>query len=274
MKGIESFHKILNTNPAEAVKILDEGRMSLSEKKEYLEEHRTKFFQNTDFVNVNTYIEIFENLDLEGKTVINVGAGYAIGGKENNVSPLVEALNEINPHMTFIPIDYNFERNGSWLLLETTETQDTHIHLEPITADATALPFSENSIDGYVSNNLINEPREIETEVSFVMHMFEEAYRVLKPGGFIMVNSFGYFWWKLNDNTVIYNDNIDLDEIVEKEKVESLLEKVGFSRISTIALDDVRIQNTVEKRLKRRSESKGDVRNAGVCESCAFLAFK
>ena len=275
MSGHESPQSLPKEYFDELAGILGEGKMSLQEKRAYLEEHKEKLFQNVDFVSVATYKEIFKNLNLEGKTVINVGAGYAIAPGLSLVSPVVEALGELDPRMTLIPVDYDHSRNESWHLLSTSdENQNNNIDLKPVTADATELPFADNSIDGYVSNNLINEPRKEETEVAFVTRMFAEAYRVLKPGGFMVISSFGYFWWKLNTGSIIYNDNIDLDEIVEKEKIVEILGKVGFSQINEIALDEDLINKTCSERLERRAKSKGDTKEAGLRDACAFLVTK
>jgi SAM-dependent methyltransferase len=259
-------------NADKIVDILGQSpRMSREQKKSYLVENGHKFFHNVDLVSAKTYQEIFAKLDLDGKTIINVGAGYSISPNYNGTSPIIEGLNEVAPNVTLIPIDYDHNRTRSWPLLETNDLdKDNNIKLEPVTGDATSLPFKDNSIDGYLSTNLINEPRKVETESVFVKKMLAEAYRVLQPGGFIIVSSFGYIWWKLANGQIIYNDAIDIEEIVEKDKIKRLMIEAGFKDITEIALD----QNEIDLTLKSRLEKNPNAIEAGIRDECAFFAVK
>lgn len=264
-------NNLLEKTLQENAKEMGHGRMSVADKELYLVEHGHTFFHNADFVSVDTYERLFRGFDLNNKTIINVGAGFSIHHPSSvEVNPMTEAISNINPKCTVIPLDYLHTRTKSWLLLDTQGESNDNIHLEPITGDATALPCKDESLDGYLSANLINEPRGKETELTFVRKMISEAYRVLKPGGFLVVSSFGYFWYKLEDETIIYNDNIDIDEIVEKEMVKIIFEKVGFSAVTEISLDERAIEEAVLGRSKRRM----DATKCGVREQCAFLAIK
>lgn len=255
----------------ETAKEMGHGRMSINDKELYLIEHGHKFFHNADFVSVDTYEKLFRGFDLNDKTIVNVGADFSIHDPSSiEVNPMTEALSVINPKCTIIPLDYSHTRTKSWLLLDTKGANNDNIHLEPVTGDATSLPFQDSSLDGYLSSNLINEPRGKETELTFVRKMIGEAYRVLKPGGFLVITSFGYFWYKLEDGTIIYNDNVDIDEIVEKEMVKTIFEKVGFSAVTEIHLDKKAITEAVLGRSKRRM----DAAKCGVREECAFLVIK
>ncbi len=247
-------------------------RMSEAEKIAYLKEYGDSLRINTDFVSVDTYRTLFATLDLHGKTLINVGAGSPIGRGYPRVSPVMEALDQNNEEVVCIPIDYVPSRTKGWDLLDTEEVhRKSAVTLEPVTADATALPFPSGSIDGYISTNLINEPRAEGSEVAFVKTLFAEAYRVLAPGGFLIVSSFGYFWWKTEDGTILYNDAIDVEEIVTVEQVTQYLRDAGFSSIEPIPLNEKEVEAAVQE---RRARKQGVYRDAGVVEACAFFVRK
>jgi|CXWL01.1.fsa_nt_gi SAM-dependent methyltransferase len=246
-------------------------RMSVGEKITYLKEHGNSLRINADFVSVDTYRSLFSSLDLRGKTIVNVGAGSAIGDSYSGVSPIMEALDANDEEVVCIPVDNQHPRTKSWDLLDTDDPhREGAVILAPVTADATTLPFQESSIDGYISTNLINEPRPEESEVTFVKSLFSEAYRVLKSGGFLIVSSFGYFWWKTEEGEILYNDSIDVEEMVTVEQIERYIREVGFSQVESIPLDTKEMQKAVQD---RRARKQGAV-DAGVVEACAFLARK
>ncbi|MEK7604456.1 MAG: methyltransferase domain-containing protein [Patescibacteria group bacterium] len=264
--------KTLSERAEKMGRVLGSGpRMSEEEKVAYLKEHMNLLRINVDFVSVETYRALFASLDLEGKTVVNVGAGTAIGGSYNGMSPLMEALNSLDEKVVCIPLDYSHTRTKSWDLLDTDDpAKDGPVTLAPVTGDATALPFADASIDGYVSANLINEPRKDESEVVFVKKLLAEAYRVLSPGGFIVLSSFGYFWWKTADGKIVFNDLIDEEEIVSVAQIERYLRDAGFTEIRPIPLDQTEIQEVIAERRARKS----DAVDTGVSEACAFFARK
>lgn len=259
-------------SPEKVAKILGGGRMSIEEKQEFLEEHQEKLHQNADFVSKETYVELFKRIGLDGKTVVNIGAGYALSpDKEGGINHMTVAISEVRPSMTLIPVDVNHSRTKSWLLLDThNPKKNDGINLEPVTADATRLPFPDASIDGYLSANLINEPRVNELESDFVRKILAEAFRVIKPGGFLIVSSFGYVWSEDAHGVVEYNNNIDVEEMVPIEMVKKILEESGFDSIESIPLDQGQIEEAVSRRLAHRP---GAVR-AGVQDACAFYATK
>lgn len=274
---METPKKSFNKNPfshnsAKIAELLGNGsRMNTEQKREYLESKGHAFFHNADLVATDTYLELFRGLNLNGKTIVNVGSGYALAGSYNGVTPMVEGLNKIDPDITYIPLDYNHDRSRSWLLLETEKPEENNrINLEPVTGDATLLPFGDETIDGYLSANLINEPRKEQSEVKFVTQMLTEAYRVIKPGGFIVLSSFGYLWYELEDGQIIYNDSVDIEEIVEKEKVLEILLKVGFSEIAELPLNQQEVEAVIRERLERNPKA---IR-AGIRDACAFFAKK
>lgn len=268
------FEKPDNTfirNPKKTAELFGEGRMTREEKAEYLNAHDRRFFRNIDFVNVDTYRSIFNQVVHPGDTIVNVGAGYSISPTPELVDSITRALQQSGEEVTLIPIDYSHDRTKSWLLLDTKEAEkDDLIHLEPVTASATDLPFGTASVDGYYSANLINEPRMDKPGSVFVKDMLTEAYRVLKPGGFFLVSSFGYVWWKLQNGLFIYNDNVDEEKMVTKEQIMEMLTEIGYTNIEEVPFDDKIIEEAAKERLARRE----DATEVGIQEACAFLAFK
>lgn len=256
-------------SPEKIAEALGHGRYTITEKSEYIKNNAENFFRNIDFVSVATYTELFTTLDLDNKTVLDVGAGYSIAPTDLKVPPMIVALQKVNPKVTLIPFDYNHNRSKSWLLLDSAENSD-NIKLEPVTGDATSLPFADSTLDGYISSNLINEPTATDSELHFVHKLFQEAYRVLKPGGFLIITSFGYFYWELNSGATLCNDNIDTEEIVTKEQVAKLLAQAGFITQQDLPLDTSLMSSTIKERLAQTTNAL----SGGVQDACAFVAYK
>ncbi len=258
-------------NIKKVAEMLGDGRMSKEQKAQFLEEHRNKralFSRSYDFVSHETYEQIFSKLDLNGKTVINAGAGFSLSGYE-----ITHGLQVANPEVTLIPFDYTHHKTASWLLLEKEERDETNdsIQLEPVTGDVVALPFKDNSIDGYTSVNLINIPVVHITAETFVRDMFTEAHRVLKQGGFILISSFGYFKFIYKDGRIDYNNQISEDMMLTGGDIKEILSQAGFVEIQNIPLDNEAIQDSRSSKNGRNGRALDTIE---VVEPCAFLAFK
>ena len=258
-------------NIKKVVEMLGDGRMSKEQKAQFLRTHQNEkalFSRSYDFVSHETYEQLFEKLDLNGKTVINAGAGFSLSGYE-----ITHGLQVANPEVTLIPFDYIHHKTVSWLLLEKEEKDETNdsIQLEPVTGDVEALPFKDNSIDGYTSVNLINIPVVYITAENFVRTMFSEAHRVLKQGGFILISSFGYFKFIYKDGSVDYNNQINEDAVLTSETIKEILSQTGFTEIQSIPLDDEAIRDSRQVKNSRKGK---EIDAVEVVEPCAFLAFK
>lgn len=267
---------------AEIARMFGEGRMSVAKKQVYLERYGEKLSSNADFVSMDTYRTALERFDLEGKTIVSVGAGYSINpnNKEQPLNPFVATLGEINTHTTLIPIDYDHDRTQSWLLLDTNDPHKNNlIVLKPVTADAIKLPFPSAAIDGYASMNLLNEPRtDADSQEKFIGDVLCEAFRILKPGGFLIISSFGYFWWKNERGKVFYNDDIKPEEIVPKDSILDIVHHVGFTDVTKLGLDinaTDKFKNVIYREKLKGVSPENEIKGAvGIQESCAFIAVK
>ena len=128
--------------------ILGDGKMTTQQKEGFLEEMSDKIFVNYDFVSAKTYEAIFKRLVVQEGNIALVGAGYPFdaGGYSN----VTKALEKIETPTHVIPVDILQKRAESWLLLDKNPKdgqKETSI-ISPIVADATMLPFVNNSISG------------------------------------------------------------------------------------------------------------------------------
>jgi ubiquinone/menaquinone biosynthesis C-methylase UbiE len=247
----------------------DSSKMPIEQKISFLKEHGAKIFTNYDFVAPETYTKIFSSTDLGGQSIVIAGAGYPFdkGGTSN----VTKALSKIKQDVNIVPLDILHTRARSWLLVDQdNENNETGPGLNPVVADATELPFPNNSITGYVSANLINEPNKELGELKFVRNLIGEAYRVLLPGGFLILSSFGYFKYTDTSGTVFYNDNIDVEEMVPTELVEQMLTEAGFSRVQKLPLDDMEALRA----LKKKKSTILGITKAQVIDACGYVAYK
>lgn len=113
--------------------------------------------------------------------------------------------------------------------------KDAHVHV--LTADAMQLPLADSSVNGMVSSNLINCPPYWFTGKSMTLReqsqlLLREAFRVLKPGGFLVATSFGYFEdGKDKHGRTLYNNDLKEDDILGLKEFEILLDQARFTDI-------------------------------------------
>jgi SAM-dependent methyltransferase len=245
-------------------------KMSEEEKLLYLQEKEGKIFQNIDFVSQYTYRDIFTEIDLNGKNMALVGAGYSVGVR-NEPSPLMASLMVLNPKVNLIPVDMSEERLKSWHILDT---EHSNIEINPVATDGLKLPFKDESIEVYSSVNLINEPREKMAESVFVKNLINEGYRVLVPGGSMLLSSFGYILYKQEDGTAYFNDKIDADEMVSPIQIESYLRNAGFREVKKLPLKPELIELFEKEKSKVVSDKKGIATEIICVDPCAFQAIK
>lgn len=244
-------------------------KMPTEEKAAFLETHGRKIFTNYDFVAPETYQRVFSSTDLEGKNIVLAGAGYPFDG--SGASNLTKALGKIKQNTNIIPLDISHTRARGWLLVDEDKKGDERgPELSPVVADATSLPFADNSIAGYVSANLINEPNKEMGELRFVKNLIEEAFRVLAPGGFLVLSSFGYFKYTDKTGHVFYNDNIDIEEMVPTELIEKILASTGFTKIEKLPLDEMEALGAI----KNKRATVTAVEKVQIIDACGYVAYK
>lgn len=263
-------HKQEQTPLNDLAKALGESdKMSVEEKAAFLEAHGRKIFTNYDFISPETYLKVFSSIDLEGKSLVLAGAGYPFDGE--GASNVAKGLGKLKTNTNIIPVDILHTRAHGWLLMDENKKEgEKGPDLNPIAADATRLPFPDNSIAGYISTNLINEPNKEQGELKFVKKLIQEAYRVLSPGGFLLLSSFGYFKYTEEGGHIFYNDNIDVEEMVPTELVEKALRDSSFVRIESLPLDDMEALRAIKN--KRRDVLA--INKVQIVDACGYVAYK
>ena len=216
-----------------------------------------------DFVVHGTYKEIFSNLDLTDKKIANVGAGYPLG--RNNI---LRELGDLSPKAILIPVDIEEILTQIWSLIDSNSENNDDLKLRPVTADATKMPFADNSLDGYISTNLVNVPG-VKHREFFIQKLFSEAFSILKEGGFILISSFGYFKYSRDGKFIKYNNKINSDQIVTLERLGQLLSEAGFKKIEKLPVDTESVKNY--EQIKDSDEVDMEVE---IIECGGYLAFK
>lgn len=255
-------------------KALGHGKMKVREKEAFLKENSHLMFTNPDFVSQETYTEYLKGEKVKGENIAIVGAGFPFAGGDFNST--IKALSKLEADgATLLPVDIKENRARSWLLPDKKGRKgEIGPEIEPIVADATKLPFANNSIGGYISTNLVNEPNKTEGEIPFVRNMLNEAYRVLKPEGFLIISSFGYIRYEKDDGTVVYNDNIDSEEIVPEDVVERLIKEAGFQIVKPMPLDHNEILKSIKRGRERSEQGPVHYAKINIHDACAFFAKK
>ena len=261
----------------ELANILGDRNMIKGEKETFLEKISDKIFINYDFVSPETYKETFDQLDIHGGNIALVGAGYPFA--REGYSNLTKGLGKAKMEAQLIPVDIISERAKSWLLIDENveKVSDGAMSISPVTADATKLPFADNSLSGYISTNLINEPKIDVEERDFIKDMLGEAYRTLQPGGFIILSSFGYYKYTWRSGKVTYNDYIE--DLIAPEEIEKILSSVGFKDIKELPLDHATILEAIKTNkskhlLENQDEGKDTIQKVNIIDPCAYLAIK
>jgi len=125
---------------------------------------------------LNLYMHLFEtskkfNLDFENLKVLDVGCGFGQG---------TAAIKKYYNFNQVTGLDYGLD------LIKDAELKFknvTYIH-----GTATSLPFEDNSFDIIVNVESLHHYK-------FTHHYYKEAYRVLKPGGYLlMCDAFGPYF--------------------------------------------------------------------------------
>ncbi len=191
---------------------------------------------NHDPVSEKTYNRIFNELIKPNDIIINVGAGYAVDFTKQ-VNHLNGQLQNVcgEKNAKLIAVDINISNLSTHQDLKYITNQQ---HLEVVQADALELPFADNSVAGITSSNLINCPNSSISLEEQAEKFISEAYRVLVSGGFLIITSFGYKY-AYDDNDVKYhNDLLEDGQILTLKQTQTILEKIGFKKISELEVEN------------------------------------
>ncbi|MBI4085466.1 MAG: methyltransferase domain-containing protein [Candidatus Liptonbacteria bacterium] len=217
---------------------------------------------NLDPIAPETYRKIFEKLVRPGDKIINVGAGFSVDvtGIFNGLNEeILEACTKKNATLIVMDIDQK-----SLLTHKDLKELTDNENLQVVRANGLKMPIQDGSIGGIVSTNLINCPepeRDLRKQAS---ELFDEAARVIRPGGFIVVSSFGYAAeGKDKEGKIIYNNRIKEKDLLTLDEIEKIIASKGFSGITKLDVDREREEFLKENLLQNPTKEAG-----------GFLAYK
>jgi SAM-dependent methyltransferase len=224
----------------------------ISKKEEIMREvdERGGFHYSADFVSPETYQELFSRLDVRGKKILDLGAGdVPIHPIADHGSHYTDALK--GKGALLIPFDRHDGRMRTWLLGKGLDRRikppTTH---EPVVGDARSLPFGDASIDGAISINFLNSFQVLAR--SNVRAILRETSRILKPGAFFTISTFGYHDVTLRtadgtterfspsfSNGVLPRPN----DLITPEVLKELAEQSGFTLQEELPIDPSRVED-------------------------------
>lgn len=175
-----------------------------------------------------------------GDTVMNIAPGIAFDptGTVNHLN--VEVMRMCKEKgATLVVLDLSHENLLTHLDVKVlTESSDYQI----VEGDALQIPIKDEAINAVVSSNFYNCPYERISLKEQAAAFVDEIWRILKPGGFIALTSFGYaIVGKDECGAPIFNDGIQESDIVTIEYLEGLLHQKGFKNIREIEVDHERL---------------------------------
>jgi SAM-dependent methyltransferase len=170
-----------------------------------------------------------------------------------------------------VTIDRDPLRAQSWRLISEDEPAPDPA-IQPMVADAGMLPVENESVGGIISINLLNAFHE--NAFPGVKMILEEAYRALKPGGFLILSTFGYSRRIAHDGKVSYNQNIPVPEQITEDALAQLGSTIGFTEIESIPLNH-EIKTQMEADWVRAKQTEGmDVKDMSIVSPVGLLLRK
>ncbi len=218
---------------------------------------------NHDYVGIETYRRLFSKLIQPGDTILNIGAGLAVD--------LTGGLNHLNEEIRseclkkkamLVAVDIHHE---NLLTHQNVKTFTGNELIQSIEADGTKLPFADESVSGITSSNLINCPSEDITLHEQAKGLIREAWRTLKPGGFILLSSFGYIFVTNDSEGPMYNNDLRKKDFLTLKQLEQILLSEGFQNISELEVDEEQYNN-ISRVLQ--------LKDTEVSEVGGFIAYK
>jgi ubiquinone/menaquinone biosynthesis C-methylase UbiE len=214
------------------------------------------FSYNADFISAKTYGELFDELGVTSEkkmTVIDVGAGVVPLGEKKYSTAYAEEIDERGVRL--VPIDMNETRVRTWQLLPDGPQFEGDSYAQPVVADALHLPFQDSSVDGSISINLLNGFRSNCKENA--SRALSEIYRVLKPGGFLIISTYGYYRIVKKDGSEEYSDDFKPEDFVDAEFIKNSARELGFSSVKEVELSQKKIKESVSYWTEKKKTAKG-----------------
>lgn len=207
---------------------------------------------NADFIARDTYAKVFDRLRVNDGTMLDLGAGLVPLGQNMGSSSYTEEL--AKRHVHIIPVDRSQLAIHTWKVAPRVDDGETS-YASPIQADVNNLPIKDASVDGAISINYLNSFEKKARES--VQNFLREAYRVIKPGGFLIISTFGYTCSLSSRGELSVNNRIPFDEFVTSAMVEEEARKIGFAAAEKIPLDKADIDR-MRARWLRRDQDRGE----------------
>lgn len=193
---------------------------------------RKIIYRNADYVNVETYARLFARLGVRDTVLLDLAAGDLPADEREIFPSYVSALTGRNVRL--IPIEKEEERIRTWKDFPGMWYSDKVRH-QGIRADVLHLPIKDGVIPGAISLNYVNSFTERAREQT--KKFLTEAFRVLRPGGFLIISTFGYVCTLDSQGHMRVNDKIPFDQFVTTEMVMELAKEVGFSSSEKVPVD-------------------------------------
>ncbi len=140
-----------------------------------------------------------------------------------------------------MPLDINELKARSWNLMNKDKPRPRESAVRPVRGDMFNLPFEDESFDGGISINVVNSCNTYQ-----VYYLLKEIYRVLKPRGFLILSSFGYYE-STENGKVSYNNEFKRNDIIQVNIVKALAKRTGYSETEDVSLDMERIKTELKK---------------------------
>lgn len=162
--------------------------------------------------------ELVDLLDIDGLVVLDIGAGTGV---------LLQAVEDRAP-ARWIACDIS----KRMLEILQNKYQGKIKGLEILVADSQDLPLDDQSVDRVVCNGVF--PHFADKAAALL-----EIYRVLKPGGLLVINHFAGRD-KINQiHGSSSNEVLRSDLLMTMDELRSLLQSTGFEVLSTVDSDEL-----------------------------------